>query len=98
MAVPVENGDDVARLDAEFGEPARETPDALSENPVAVPPQVAIDDLLIGRVRHRVVQQMLDEKRIRISRRTDVDEFARHGALPHCFKVEPGYYKSAGRH
>ena len=48
MAVPVEHGHDVARLDADL-EPAREPPDALAEHPVAVPPEVPIDDLLIGR-------------------------------------------------
>jgi len=80
VAVPVENGDDVAGPYAEFCEPAREPPDALAEDPVAVPRQVPVDDLLIGRVHHRVVQQMLDEKGILIGRRTDVDEFAWHGA------------------
>ncbi len=82
MAVPVEHAHDVARLDAEIGQPARQSPDALAKDPIAVPPQVPIDDLVIGRMRHWVVQQMLDEKRVLVSRRTYLDKLRRHSEPP----------------
>ena len=76
MAVPVENAHHVPRLDANIRKPAREPADPLAENPIAVTSQVAIDDFLIRRMRHRVVQQMFDEKWVLVSRRAKLDEIA----------------------
>jgi len=67
MAVPVENRDDVAWPDADLRQAAREPSNPLPEHPVAVPPEISINNLLVRRMHHWVVQQMLHEKRVLIS-------------------------------
>ena len=69
VAIPLEDGDDVALLDADLGEPAREPPDAFAKLAEGPSPQIAIDDLLIRRAHHWGVQQMLDQQRICVGRR-----------------------------
>ena len=66
VAVPIQHRDNVTLLDADLRETARQAPNALTESPVSVPPQVAVHDFLIRRVGKRIMQQMLDEKRILI--------------------------------
>ena len=69
VAVPFEDGHDVALLDPDLGEPAGKPTDALAKLPVGAPPQIAIDDLLVGRAHHRGVQQVFDQQRIGVGRR-----------------------------
>ena len=68
VAVPFEHGDDVALLDADLREAAGEPADAFSKGAEGPAPQIAKDDLLIGRARHRAVQKVLDQQRIDIGR------------------------------
>ena len=84
VAVPIEHGDDVAMPDANFRQAAGQPPYALAKVPIGVSPQVSIYDLLIRRVDERIMQQMFDEKRIRIGRRRAGDEIVGHGP-PHNF-------------
>ncbi len=80
VAVPFEDGDDVALLDADIGEAAGEPSDAFAKLPIGAAPQVAIDDLLVGRAHHRGVQEMLDEQRIGVGRRGRRNDLDGHGA------------------
>src|SRR5271165_603840 len=85
VTVPIEHGDDVAGPRSNFGQAACQPPDALAKLPVRAPPQVPIDDLLVRRVDQRIVQEMLDQKRILIRCWRKRDEIVRHGA-PHGSK------------
>ena len=80
VAVPFEDGDDVALIDANLGKTAGEPPDALAEGPVGVASEIAVDDLLIRRAHHRGVQEMLDQQRIGIGRRRRRNDLDRHDA------------------
>ena len=79
VAVPFEDGDDVALVDADLGEAARKPADALAKLPVGPAAKVAVDDLLIGRARHRRMQKMLDEQGIGVGRRRRRNDLDRHG-------------------
>ena len=81
VAVPVQHRDHVASLDAEIRQRIGQPPQPVAELPVGVP-ALAIDNDLLGRAGHRRVQQVLDEQRKLVSRRSDFDQIARHGARP----------------
>ncbi|SAL88219.1 hypothetical protein AWB67_07553 [Caballeronia terrestris] len=68
MAVPVHHRDGGAVLRAELREAAGQARDALAERAVGHALVATVDDLLIGRLGERCVQQMLDQQRIGISR------------------------------
>ncbi len=64
VAVPFEDRDDVALIDADLGEAAGQPPDPLAKLAIGPAAQVAVDDLLVRRANHRRMQQMLDQQRI----------------------------------
>jgi hypothetical protein len=66
MAVPVHHRDRVAVTDAEGGQRIGEPADARAKLRIAVAAQVAVHDLLLARVRHRRVEQLLDQERVGI--------------------------------
>jgi hypothetical protein len=49
VAVPFEDGDDVALVDADLVKAAGEPSDPLAELPIGAAPQIAVDDLLVRR-------------------------------------------------
>ena len=79
VAVPFEHRDDVALVDADLGEAARQPADPFAKLAIGAAAQVAIDDLLIGRARHRRMQEMLDQQRIGVGRRRRRYDLDRHG-------------------
>ena len=81
VAVPFHDGDRVAFFDADLRQPARQTPDAFAELSIGAAPYIAINDLLLGRARQRLVQQVFDEQRIAISRRRRLDQLDGHFTL-----------------
>ncbi len=66
MAVPVHHRHRVAWPDAQIGERAGETADALSQGRVVVAAFVGVDDLLVRRGGERRVQELADQQRIGI--------------------------------
>ena len=77
VAVPVHHRDGVAGRDAERWQARR--PAARSrcaERAVVVAHQVAVDDLLVGRVAQRRQQQLLDQQRIAIGGRSRLGDLA----------------------
>ena len=87
VRVPVEHPDGVAGPHAERRKAAREPVDSLLQRAIGEPLLVAIDDLLIRRMQHRGVQQMLDQQRIGICRWRDVDETAGQSLPLSCFSL-----------
>ena len=81
VAVPFHDGDRVAFLDADLRQPAGQTADAFAELPIGAAPEIAINDLLLGRARQRLVQQVFDEQRIDISRRRRLNQLDGHFTL-----------------
>ena len=84
VAVPFQHRDDVALVDADLGEAARQPADPLAKLPVGAAAQVAVDDLLIGRARHRRMQEMLDQQGIGVGRRRRRYDLDRHGDPSVC--------------
>ena len=80
VAVPFEDGNDVALIHADLGKTAGEPANTLAERPVSMAPEIAVDDLLIRRADHRRVQEVLDQQRIRIRRRRWRNDLDGHDA------------------
>ncbi|SAL07657.1 hypothetical protein AWB81_08213 [Caballeronia arationis] len=68
MAVPVHHRDGAAHLRAVAAEAMCKARDALAHRAIGQARFAAIDDLLIGRMDERCMQQMLDQQRVRIRR------------------------------
>ena len=64
MAVPVEQGHGVARLDPGGGQYIGQPLDAFEQRGVGVAQLVGVDDFLVGLVAHARQQQALDQQRI----------------------------------
>ena len=82
VAVPVEDADRIAGLDAELFQRGRKPSDALSELTVGKARSIAINDLLIRRLQQRRVPQLLQDQGILIGGLGDLDQPSDHGGLP----------------
>ena len=78
VAVPFEDRDDVALVDADLGEAAGEPSDPFAEIAIGAAAKVAVDDFLVGRARHRRMQKVLDEQWIGVGRRRRRNDPDRH--------------------
>src|SRR5260370_38395724 len=89
MTVPVHHADSVAALHAKFFEAARQTSDAFAQHAIGEALLVAIDDLLVRRMQHRSMQQMLDQNRILVCGLGDFDAPTCHFAPPDLLSFTP---------
>ncbi|MNE89798.1 hypothetical protein D3C80_1872490 [compost metagenome] len=64
VAVPIEQCDSIARLDAGCDQRIGQAADALVERAVVVAQFVGVDDLLLGRVARTREQQAFDQQRV----------------------------------
>ena len=78
VAIPVQHAHDITATDAFRSEAARKTPDSFAQIAISVAAEVAVDDLLISRLRHRRVKKMLDQQRISVGRRRVLDQKIGH--------------------
>jgi len=65
--VIIEDRCDLARLQAEGGQTAGQAMNPVEEIPIGVALLIPVDDLLVGGVDHRRLQQLLDDERVVVS-------------------------------
>src|SRR5271165_6025359 len=82
MRVPVHHADGVARAYAQFLQPVRQTADAVAQHAVSEALLIAVDDLLVRRMQHGRMEEVLYEKRKLICGGRHIDESARHSLFP----------------
>ena len=78
VAIPIQYADDIAATDALRSETTRKPPDSFAQIAIGVAAEIAVDDLLIGRLCHRRVKKVLDQQRVLVGRGRMLDQEIRH--------------------
>ena len=78
VAIPIQHAHDIAATDAFRSETIRKAPDSFAQIAIGVAAEIAVDDLLIGRLCHRRVKKVLDQQRVLVGRRRMLDQEIRH--------------------
>ena len=82
MGIPIHHRHGVAGLHAQPGQTRRQTPDTLSHLLIGKAELVGVNDLLLGRRSHSLLEHVLDKQGIGISRRCTRDDIGSHAKSP----------------